>query len=52
MSLGDVIDRALGGPERFVCDHCRNDRHKVCLGYYAGRSCACVGAEHPLRKPQ
>lgn len=48
-TFGDALDRALGGPEHFVSDHCRNDRHGVCLGDYGGRTCEC-DCLHPLAR--
>lgn len=40
-TLGDVIDRALGGPQHFVSLHCQKNHHQVCMEFYGGRSCEC-----------
>ena len=48
-TLGDALDRALGGAEHFVSDYCskplpgyrRPTRHHLCAGFYGGRSCEC-----------
>jgi hypothetical protein len=47
-TLGDVLDRALGGSAHFISHHCQGDAetmrkpcHRACLGYYGGRTCEC-----------
>jgi len=40
-TLGDALDRAMGGPERYISGYCEEHDHMVCLGYYGGRSCEC-----------
>lgn len=48
-TIGDVIDRALGGTDRFISHHCARGFHQVCLGYYAGRTCEC-DCPHPMAR--
>ena len=48
-TLGDAVDRALGGRKHFVSHNCEIGLHGVCLGYYGGRTCEC-NCDHPLAK--
>lgn len=40
-TIGDALDRSMGGPDHYVSHHCVESHHHVCLGYYGGRTCEC-----------